>query len=70
MEEIREMDEDPIYNPDDIMYDVSADAERYRKRLTTKEFASHLDECNYGFRDEVMDKVFLLKVNGTIFEIP
>ena len=65
MEDSREIKVDPMYMPEEILHDVNADAERYQKKLDAQEFEEHLDDCNYKFRDDVMQKVFMVKVNGT-----
>lgn len=64
MNESREINIDNRYNSDDIIQDVNCEVNKYKTRLTTKEFESHLDECNYAFRDDLMRKVFMLKYNG------
>lgn len=64
MDDSREIKIDPMYNPEDLMHDINSEVEKYKPMLTPKEFGSHLDEWNFAFRDEVMDKVFLLKFQG------
>lgn len=66
MEDSREIKIDRMYIPEDIMVDINADAERYQKKLTTKEFEKHLDDTTFTFRDNVMSKVFMIKVNDSM----
>jgi hypothetical protein len=66
MEDSGEINAYRMYTPDEIMYDINVDAERYQKRLTTKEFEEHLDDTSYAFRDNVMAKVFMIKVNDSL----
>eukprot|EP00344_Euplotes_crassus_P012308 CAMPEP_0197008824 /NCGR_PEP_ID=MMETSP1380-20130617/47031_1 /TAXON_ID=5936 /ORGANISM="Euplotes crassus, Strain CT5" /LENGTH=280 /DNA_ID=CAMNT_0042429641 /DNA_START=8 /DNA_END=850 /DNA_ORIENTATION=+ len=48
------------------MTEINVDIESYTKRLTNQEFDNHLDDCNGKFRDDIMRKVFMLKVNDSI----
>lgn len=69
MEDSKEIKVEPMYNHEDMIYEISADAERYQTKLSTKEFESHLDDVNYTFRDNVMSKVFMLKLTEQINSI-
>ena len=60
---IEKFDEDYVPN-DDLIYSLEVETEKYKTKLSPKEFESHLDECNLNFKQDVMDKVFLLKFNG------
>ena len=64
MEDIIEKFDEDFIPHDDLIYSMEAEAEKYRPKLSTKEFEAHLDECNLHFKWDVMDKVFLLKFNG------
>ena len=51
------------------MSEINTDVEKIKAKLNAKEFEQHLDDCNYKFKDDVMRKVFMLKVNGRHFKI-
>ena len=64
MEDSIEHKLDPMFNSDGIYHDEIAQVEIIKTKLTPEEFEGHITECGGVFKDDVMSKVFMLKVHG------
>lgn len=64
MEDSIEQQLDPMYQSDGGHYYEVVNIEEIKAKLTPEEYAQHLSETGANFKSDVLDKVFMLKLQG------